>query len=46
MSESQKTPNETPPNETRASSTLAILGCGIDLPFIKKATDINGGFKS
>lgn len=31
MSESQKIPNETPPNETGASMTLAILGCGTDL---------------
>ncbi|QSZ31648.1 hypothetical protein DSL72_001215 [Monilinia vaccinii-corymbosi] len=28
MSESQKTPVETPPNETHVSKTLAILGCG------------------
>ncbi|KAF7946701.1 hypothetical protein EAE96_009691 [Botrytis aclada] len=28
MSESQKIPSETPPNETGASITLAILGCG------------------
>ncbi|KAB8301122.1 hypothetical protein EYC80_003025 [Monilinia laxa] len=28
MSEAQRTPNETPPNETRTSTTLAILGCG------------------
>lgn len=30
MSESQRTPDETPSNETRAATTLAILGCGTE----------------